>query len=177
MKPNATLTAVLISGCLTALGLPLAGNGRPQRGGPPAPCVRTNDSAGRPLEILCFDAQERLVSRTYVDTAGRRFSLPVRLSQPARFGARPEALKAYLRLPGCWPSSVTATWRVMYSVLIGADGRVQDVRLRKGLPQWPTCVPIARRRLQTMPRWHPAIARGKPVPSLVLCSVQFDWDH
>lgn len=176
MKPNATLTAALVSGCL-ALGLPLAGNLWPARGGPPAPCITSNDSAGRPLEVLCFDAHERLVSRTYVDTAGRRTPLPVRFSQSARFGARSEALKEYLRLPGCWPSSVTATWRVTYSVLIGADGRVQDVRLRKGLPQWPTCAPIARRRLQTMPRWHPATAKGKPVPSLVLCSVQFDWDH
>lgn len=141
---------------------------------PPRPCATVRDSAGRPLEVLCFDAQRRLVSHTYVDTAGLRVALPVRVDRPPHFGQRPGALQEYLRMRSPWPGNVDIVGHVLLTVLIGADGRVQDVRLIKGMDGvWPGCNALARRRVLAMPRWQPAVANGKPVPSTADLSARF----
>lgn len=136
--------------------------------------MTTFDHQGRPLEIRCYNEKKQLISRVYVDTANQQIPLPLRTSQPARFGNSPGALANYLRVAGPWPGNIDGFGTVIFTVLIGADGQIKDARLRKSLDQmWPGCTPLARQRVLTMPRWQPAQAQGKAVMSLMTVSVRF----
>lgn len=180
MKQNAILIFIFASVSLANIPLGahrllmLSGQHRILAAHQATPCSETHDSAGRTVGLFCYNVRGQLTSQTYVDTVGRRTTLPTPLSRLAIFGQRPEALANYLRVGGPWPGNMDISGRVIFYVLIGADGWVKDIRLVKDMNAiWPNCTPVARHRVQTMPRWQPALAAGKPVPSLVSLSVRF----
>lgn len=181
MKPFAMPITVRISlglGLLACCFLSAAGTQsrlnqtKPVR--PAGTCFTSRDATGRPKEIYCRDATGRFLSRTYVDTAGRRYSLPKDVDQSARFGHRDGELQEYMRMRSPWPGNYDITGSVLVEAFIGTDGLVKDVRILKGMDQvWPGCDAQVRRKVLTMPRWRPAQVKGQPAPSVVLFAARF----
>ncbi|WP_156175976.1 energy transducer TonB [Hymenobacter terrenus] len=94
--------------------------------------------------------------------------------QLARFGHRKGELQEYMRMRSPWPGNYDITGFALVDALIGADGRVKDVRILKGMDNaWPGCDALVKRKVLAMPRWQPAQVKGKTVPSVVGLSARF----
>ncbi|MEO6883482.1 MAG: TonB family protein [Bacteroidia bacterium] len=62
---------------------------------------------------------------------------------------------------------------VYVSFVIGADGRVQDVKVLRGIPNGPGCNKEALRVVQAMPAWTPGKQDGRTVPVQYSLPIKF----
>jgi protein TonB len=90
------------------------------------------------------------------------------VDEPAEFPGGMTAMKKFIAANLVYPESAKDAGiqgKCYLNFVVGADGKISDIKIMRGVPDCPDCDKAAVRVVKQMPDWIPGKVAGKPVKS------------